>query len=79
MRLDKEGFAPIGRVVGGGMIVVDRINAAHRSSPPGQIHSRGREYLKAEFPDLSYILTARVMSPPSPTQQQQDAPHLWNR
>ena len=73
-RLDKEGFAPIGRVVGGGMVAVDRINTAHREQPSqGKIHSRGREYLKAEFPDLSYILTARVISPSSPTQQQQDA------
>ena len=62
-RLDKEGFAPVGRVVSG-MDAVDRINDQHRELPnQGKIFNRGNGYLVAEFPNLSYIVSTRVVGP----------------
>jgi len=64
-RLDKEGFAPIGRVVRG-MDTVGRINSKHKEVPnQGKIYNRGNAYLKEAFPDLSYVVSARVLAPSS--------------
>ena len=66
--LDEMGFAPIGRVVQG-MGVVDSLFADYGDSPPqGQgpiqdsIKEGGNDYLQRKFPQLDYILTARVVS-----------------
>jgi cyclophilin family peptidyl-prolyl cis-trans isomerase len=60
-RLDRQGFAPFGRVVEG-MERVDRISAAHGQSPDqGMIRAKGNEYLKENFPKLDYIETAKIV------------------
>jgi cyclophilin family peptidyl-prolyl cis-trans isomerase len=62
-RLDKEGFAPIGVVVRG-METVGRINSKHKELPSqGKISIRGNAYLTEAFPDLSYVVSARVLVP----------------
>ena len=61
--LDSQGFAPIGRVLDDGMDWIDKINPKHRQEPAqGKIQRRGNEYLKEEFPDLSYIESIRAVS-----------------
>ncbi len=58
-RLDRRGFAPIGRVVDG-MAVVDSINAEYGEQPEQHFIQRmGNEYLNRMFPRLDYIKTAR--------------------
>ena len=58
--LDPQGFSPFGRVVEG-MDVVDKINGEYGETPDQQqIETQGNDYLKANFPNLDYIKTARV-------------------
>lgn len=66
--LDRQGFAPIGRVVQG-MEVVDSLFAGYGEGPPrgrgpdqGRIVAEGNEYLKREFPRLDYITSARIVA-----------------
>lgn len=66
--LDRQGFAPFGKVVEG-MEVVDSLYAEYGDGPPsGQgpdqssIASRGNAYLKNTFPDLDYIKKASIAS-----------------
>lgn len=69
--LDKEGFAPIGRVVRG-MEVVDAINFEYgeggkgdgsdgRGPSQGRINKEGNAYLLRYFPRLSYISSAELL------------------
>ena len=59
-RLDASGFAAFGRVVDG-MNVVDEINSEYGESPQqARIQAEGNVYLKAKFPRLDYIKTARL-------------------
>jgi len=64
--LDSQGFAPIGRVLGDGMSVVDRMYAGYGEGSPkgngpsqGRIQLQGNSYLKENYPNLSYISTAQ--------------------
>jgi len=64
--LDGQGFSPIGEVVEG-MDVVDKLYNGYGEGAPsghgpsqGQITNQGNKYLKAQFPKLSYIVSARV-------------------
>jgi peptidyl-prolyl cis-trans isomerase A (cyclophilin A) len=64
--LDKQGFAPIGKVVSG-MDVVERFYGAYGEMPPrgqgpdpSRIANEGNDYLDARFPRLDYINKAVV-------------------
>lgn len=66
-RLDTMGFAPFGRVVRG-MGTVDSLYAGYgegapRGEGPSQerIQQRGNAYLRAEFPKLDSIASARIV------------------
>jgi peptidyl-prolyl cis-trans isomerase A (cyclophilin A) len=66
--LDKQGFAPIGKVVEG-MDVVDSIHAGYgegapRGDGPSQqkIKKKGNKFLKKEFPKLDYIESVEIIS-----------------
>jgi peptidyl-prolyl cis-trans isomerase A (cyclophilin A) len=66
-QLDGMGFAPIGEVVEG-MDVVDALYSGYgEAAPRGQgplqqnIRARGNEYLEESFPELDYVVTARVL------------------
>ena len=67
-RLDTQGFAPFGRVTGG-MDVVDRFYAGYGEGPPRgrgpeqeRIQSEGTPYLQSEFPQLDYVIRARIIA-----------------
>jgi peptidyl-prolyl cis-trans isomerase A (cyclophilin A) len=61
--LDREGFAPVGRVVEG-MSVVDSLYDEYGEDPRYQlIATLGNKYLARMFPKLDYIVTARVEGP----------------
>lgn len=58
-RLDKEGFAPFGKIVQG-MSEVDRINHEYGEKPSqGKIVNQGNAYLQEDFPELSWIESIR--------------------
>jgi len=67
-RLDRQGFAPIGRVVAG-MEVVDRLYAGYgeqagggmRGGRQGKLLAGGNAWLDAEFPKLDRLLRARII------------------
>jgi peptidyl-prolyl cis-trans isomerase A (cyclophilin A) len=64
--LDKQGFAPIGKVASG-MDVVDRFYNSYGDMPPrgqgpdpSRIATEGNDYLDSRFPRLDYIKKAAV-------------------
>lgn len=64
--LDASGFSPFGRVRD--MRAVDELEARYGEGAPGgrgpdqaRIQAEGNAYLRAEFPDLDYIETARIV------------------
>jgi peptidyl-prolyl cis-trans isomerase A (cyclophilin A) len=66
-RLDGMGFSPIGSVTSG-MDVVDKLYKGYGEGAPGGrgprqdlIQGQGNAYLKAQFPELDYILSATVV------------------
>lgn len=66
--LDGMGFSPFARVDEASMAVVDRIYSGYGEGAPGgrgpaqgRIQSEGNTYLRAEFPMLDYIRSARVL------------------
>jgi len=59
--LDRDGFAAFGEIVDG-MEVVDSINAQYGESPnQSLIQQRGNAYLESDFPELDYIIRARLV------------------
>lgn len=61
-RLDSMGFAPFGMVEGDGMDVVKKIYNCGEKPDQGSIKSQGSAYLSKEFPNLSYVKTARMLA-----------------
>jgi cyclophilin family peptidyl-prolyl cis-trans isomerase len=69
-RLDKEGFAPIGKVIEG-MEIVDQLYAGYgegagggmRSGKQEKIFKGGNKYLDRDFPNLDKLLQAKVAPP----------------
>ena len=64
--LDRQGFAPFGRVVDG-MRVVDRIYDGYGEGAPrgrgptqGRLQAEGNAYLNEDFPRLDHIKTATI-------------------
>jgi peptidyl-prolyl cis-trans isomerase A (cyclophilin A) len=64
--LDKQGFAPIGKVITG-MDVVERLYSAYgemaprgQGPDPSKIEVQGNPYLDAKFPRLDYIKKATI-------------------
>ena len=69
-RLDRMGFAPFGKVVEG-MEVVDALHSGYGEGAPrgrgprqDRIATEGNAYLAAEFPELDYVKTARIVIQP---------------
>jgi peptidyl-prolyl cis-trans isomerase A (cyclophilin A) len=59
-RLNRDGFAPFGRVVSG-MEVIDKINNAYGQKPDqNRIQLEGNAYLTKNFPKLDYIKKATI-------------------
>lgn len=68
VNLDRSGFAPFGRIVEG-MDVVDQLYAGYGEGAPqgrgpaqGSIVSQGNAYLTQSFPQLDYVIRARVVN-----------------
>ncbi len=67
-RLDKDGFAPIGKVVEG-MDLADKLYAGYdenagggmRGGKQGKIFEGGKEYLDREFPRLDKLMRATIV------------------
>ena len=66
-RLDGQGFAPFGTVVGSGMDVVDKLYSGYGEGAPrgngpdqGRIQSQGNAYLTKDFANLDYIKKATI-------------------
>jgi peptidyl-prolyl cis-trans isomerase A (cyclophilin A) len=62
-RLDKDGFAPICKIEGDGLEVVEKLDGtygetASREQP--RIESEGNVFLRKRYPKLDYIKTARL-------------------
>lgn len=54
------GFAPFGNVISG-LDLVNKINSQYGQRPDQSlIYSHGNSYLKANFPNLDYILIASI-------------------
>lgn len=65
-RLDRDGFAPFGKVIQG-MDVATSIFPDYKEKPDqNSIQARGNAYLNAEFPQLDYIIKAYIVKPGDP-------------
>jgi peptidyl-prolyl cis-trans isomerase A (cyclophilin A) len=67
--LDRQGFAPFGRVVEG-LTVVDSLYSGYGEGAPGgmgpeqgRAQAEGNAYLKSRFPKLDFVKSARVVKP----------------
>ena len=67
VRLDRMGFAPFGKVIEG-METVDALHSGYGEGAPrgrgpsqDRIATEGNAYLTAEFPELDYIVSARIV------------------
>lgn len=59
--LDRQGFAPFGKVTSG-MNIVEKIYADYGGRPnQGAIQTQGNKYLKTTFPKLDYIKKATIV------------------
>lgn len=64
--LDKDGFAPFGKVVSG-MEVVDKLHSYGRQNQPDQrrILREGNAYLATDYPMLDFVRRATIVTPPA--------------
>ena len=70
--LDKQGFAPFGKVIEG-MDIVDRIYSGYGGDPDqGMIQKKANQYLRKEFPKLSYIRRARLQGERPSSEEDED-------
>jgi len=67
-RLDAMGFPPIGRVIGGGMGVVDRLYSGYGEGAPAgrgpeqaRVQQEGNTYLRRSFPKMDYVHSIAVV------------------
>jgi peptidyl-prolyl cis-trans isomerase A (cyclophilin A) len=59
-RLNRDGFAPFGKVISG-MEVVDKINGEYGQGPnQGYIEHEGNAFLQKNFPKMDYIKKATI-------------------
>ena len=68
VHLDASGFAPIGEVISG-MDAVERLHSGYGEGAPrglgpdqGRLQAEGEDYLSRDFPQLSRIVSARIIS-----------------
>ncbi|EOD20306.1 hypothetical protein EMIHUDRAFT_458584 [Emiliania huxleyi CCMP1516] len=61
-RLDGMGFAPFAKVLGDGMAVVKKIYNCGEKPNQGQIQNEGNAYLDKNFPELSKIVKATIVT-----------------
>jgi hypothetical protein len=61
LTLITSGYTPFGVVEGDGMKVVRRIHNCGEEPKANLIESQGNEYLTSKFPELSYILSAKIL------------------
>ncbi|MDF1504555.1 peptidylprolyl isomerase, partial [Roseisolibacter sp. H3M3-2] len=68
-RLDRLGFAPVGRVIGGLSQVVDSLHSGYGEGPPrgkgpdqDKLAAQGNLYLQRDFPRLDFVLSTQVVS-----------------
>jgi len=71
-RLDKDGFAPFGKVNEEGMKVVDALYSGYGEGAPdgggpnqGLVQTQGNAYLQKSFPNLDYIKSAVIVAAPA--------------
>jgi len=60
-RLDGMGFAPFGEIEGSGMDVVAKLYNCGEKPNQGEIQSRGNAYLDEKFPELSKIVSVKLL------------------
>lgn len=63
-RLDSMGFAPVCEVVPPGLEVIGQLYSRYAeaaSRQQGRIQDEGNAFLRAEFPDLDYVIEARIV------------------
>ena len=66
-RLDGMSFAPVGEVIEGMGVVDSLFNGYGEGAPVGrgpsqmELQSKGNEYIRAEFPDMDFIRSARLV------------------
>ncbi len=61
--LDRQGFAPFGRVVEGMDTVVDELYDGYGDGlPQDRISARGNEFLDAEYPNLDHVIAATIQA-----------------
>ena len=65
-RLDRDGFAPFGRVVSG-MDVVNKLDAEYGEGAPrgrgpdqGRLQAEGNAYLQRDFPNMDFVKKATI-------------------
>ena len=59
--LDSQGFTPFGKVVEGDQVLSQLYRGYGEAPDQGAIQLQGSSYLKATFPNLDYIKTARIV------------------